>query len=173
MEELSAILRAHALRYPRMQPTDAVKLIYQNEFGGGHMIRDEEACRAQLWREYMKTAHAEDAPLLEPIGNGIVRVRLSALASTQVDALADAFIRSASQVHGSVEAFEEKLIVLRALTAEGVFAFDLPALEAYLRAYKALGYPPVSHSDPYREAYNPAYRVVKEELCASLMHPKS
>ena len=44
MEELRAILLAHAKRYPLMQPQDAVKLIYQNEFGGGHLIRDEEAC---------------------------------------------------------------------------------------------------------------------------------
>ena len=37
MEELERILREHAERYPLMQPTDAVKLIYQNEFGGGHL----------------------------------------------------------------------------------------------------------------------------------------
>ena len=35
MEELDQILREHAMRYPKMQSTDAVKLIYQNEFGGG------------------------------------------------------------------------------------------------------------------------------------------
>ena len=44
MEELKVILITHANRYPLMQPQDAVKLIYQNEFGGGHLIRDEEAC---------------------------------------------------------------------------------------------------------------------------------
>ena len=43
MEELKAILITLAKRYPLMQPTDAVKLIYQNEFGGGHLIRDEQA----------------------------------------------------------------------------------------------------------------------------------
>ena len=42
MEELRAILIAHAKRYPLIQPTDAVKLIYQNEFGGGHLIREVE-----------------------------------------------------------------------------------------------------------------------------------
>ena len=39
MFELEAILKIHVKRYPLMQPTDAVKLIYQNEFGGGHLIR--------------------------------------------------------------------------------------------------------------------------------------
>ena len=50
-EELEQILREHAKRYPLMQPTDAVKLIYQNEFGGGHLIRDEQACLNYLRRE--------------------------------------------------------------------------------------------------------------------------
>ena len=44
MEELEKILQDHAKRYPQMEPTDGVKLIYQNEFGGGHLIKDENAC---------------------------------------------------------------------------------------------------------------------------------
>ena len=49
---LQDILLAHAKRYPQMRPTDAVKLIYQNEFGGGHLIRDEEAVLNYLRQEY-------------------------------------------------------------------------------------------------------------------------
>ena len=52
MKELETILKDHARRYGQMEPTDAVKLIYQNEFGGGHLIRDEESCRNYLYREY-------------------------------------------------------------------------------------------------------------------------
>lgn len=36
-DELYGVLCAHAARYPLMRPTDAVKLIYQGEFGSGHM----------------------------------------------------------------------------------------------------------------------------------------
>ena len=35
MEELNAILIAHAKQYPLMQPAGTAKLIYRNEFGGG------------------------------------------------------------------------------------------------------------------------------------------
>lgn len=79
MEELRAILIAHAKRYPLMQPTDAVKLIYQNEFGGGHLIRDEEACLNYLYRECADLEKEPTAPLYEDIGNGIVRVNLAAV----------------------------------------------------------------------------------------------
>ena len=53
-----------------------------------------------------------------------------------------------------------KLEVLISLTADGVFTFDADALNAYLSEYKAAGYPAVSHSPEYRQAYNPAYRVI-------------
>lgn len=46
--ELAAILRAHAERYPRMQPPGAGKLFYQNEFGSGHLIADPAASLARL-----------------------------------------------------------------------------------------------------------------------------
>ena len=32
------LLLKHMERYPKMQVTDTVKLLYQSEFGGGHMI---------------------------------------------------------------------------------------------------------------------------------------
>lgn len=38
--ELHGILTAHAARYPLMRPADAVKLLYQQEFGGGHLVTD-------------------------------------------------------------------------------------------------------------------------------------
>ena len=41
--ELKDALLLHANMYPRMRPADAVKLVYQNEFGGGHMIKSPEA----------------------------------------------------------------------------------------------------------------------------------
>ena len=34
------IILEHWSRYPGMQPEDGVKLLYQSEFGGGHMIPD-------------------------------------------------------------------------------------------------------------------------------------
>lgn len=152
------ILLSHALRYPRMEPTDGVKIIYQNEFGGGHLIRDEEACREYLRREFAATAKDMRIPLAEDIGNGIVRVNLGALEDTYW--LEEAFLRSAREHRGCLESFEGKLEILRELTGEGAFAFSLPELDGYLEEYRAEGYPPVSHSHYYRETYHPAYRVI-------------
>ena len=161
MEELKAILIAHAKRYPLMQPRDAVKLIYQNEFGGGHLIRDEQACLNYLRREYADLEKDPTAALYEDIGNGIVRVNLAALKEDDLEQLGKAFIDSAAKHKGTLDSFLNKLEVLQTLTAEGVFAFDLDALNTYLSEYKAAGYPAVSHSEQYRQAYKPAYRIIR------------
>ena len=163
MEELERILREHAKRYPKMQPTDAVKLIYQNEFGGGHLIKDRQACLDYLRKEYESVHHDPDMPCREPIGNGMVRVHLAAVKPEELEQLGDDFIRSANTHTGSMENFLKKLDVLRKVTAAGHFAFGSDAGEMYLILYQMAGYSPVSHSQTYRQHYHPAYRVVKVE----------
>ena len=162
MNELERILREHAQRYPKMQPTDAVKLIYQNEFGGGHLIRDEEACLKYLRREYADLEKDPMAPLYEDIGNGIVRVNLAAVKAEDLEQLGQDFIASAAKHKGTLDSFLNKLEVLQNLVEEGVFAFDTNALSAYLSEYKAAGYPAVSHSAEYRLNYGPSYRLIQK-----------
>ena len=162
MEELDKILRKHAKRYPLMQPTDAVKLIYQNEFGGGHLIRDEEACLNYLRKEYETVEKDPTMPLYEDIGNGIVRVNLAAVKPEELEQLGKTFIRSAAEHTGTRERFLQKLDVLRQLTAAGLFGFGIIELEDYLLDYFNSGCLMVSHSEQYRQNYAPAYRVIKK-----------
>lgn len=169
METLEQVLRRHARKYPMMEPTDAVKLIYQNVFGGGHLIKDPAACRCALQHEYEKTRQDPYAPLLEPIGNGMVRVMLSGLdaGGYSVQQLGSDFVRSSQEHHGSLQGFLLKLDILRKVTACGVFSFSQEDLEAYLTEYAKKGYPAVSHSERYRNAYKPAYRIVLLKLLPS------
>lgn len=160
MSELENILRTHARRYPLMQPTDAVKLIYQNEFGGGHLIRDKQACLNYLRREYESVEKDASIPLYEDIGNGIVRVSLAAVKEVDLEQLVKNFIDSAARHKGSLNRFLNKLELLQKLTEEGIFTFDADALNAYLFEYEEAGYPAVSHSEQYRQTYKPSYRII-------------
>ena len=166
MENLRSALLRHVARYPLMQPTDAVKLIYQNEYGGGHLIRDEQQCLQYLLQEYRRTPQLHDALLAESIGNGIFRVHLNALDahSYSLDALGKDFIRSSAIQKGSFDSFLRKLELLRQMTREGLLPFSSESLELYLKSYAAAGYPMVSHSEIYRTAYTPAYRIIREEF---------
>lgn len=163
MCELTHVLTVHAGRYPEMRPQDAVKLIYQNEFGGGHMISDPGANLIRLREEHAAIAPDPAAPLTEDIGNGMARVMLAALRPEEypLDALNDGFVRSAARCAGDPECFQQKLDVLRRVTGQGLFAFSAAELEEYLAHYRAAGCPAVSHSERYRAAYRPAYRVLK------------
>ena len=46
------ILIRHWEHYPGMEAQDLVKLIYQSEFGGGHLIRDPGESLRRLQAEY-------------------------------------------------------------------------------------------------------------------------
>ena len=163
MEE---ILKQHAARYPLMEPTDAVKLVFQNEFGGGHLIADKDASLARLRAEYGSTGHDGAGPLLEEIGNGLVRVMLGALDIGQypLEELNEDFVRSAAAHKGGMARFLEKLEVLKELAGQGAMPFSAGELDAYLEEYIPAGCPMVSHSERYRLTYHPAYRVIQSPI---------
>ncbi len=166
METFSSILYAHARRYPQMTPQDGVKLLYQSVFGGGHMIPNPSAALARLQAEYdglMETQTRE--PLTEPIGGGLVRLGLSALdvRTLPLEAVNAMFCTSANTHTGSTDAFQAGLTVLRQMCLEGKTPFAPDELDRYLTTYEQNGGGAVSHSDIYRQAYRPAYRIIKEE----------
>ena len=151
-------------KYPAMQIQDMVKLIYQNEFAGGHLVRNEQDSLSRL-EEECRTLTLRTGTLFdtfENIGNGLCRLHLAALPDgTDMATLNRFFVNSANPVRGSVTRFEEKLDVLRQCCMEKTLPYDLGELNDYLAGLKSKGYPPVGHSAAYRAAYAPAYRVVQ------------
>ncbi len=167
MDIKNLLLKQYAL-YPRMQSQDIVKLLYQNEFAGGHFIADERASLQRL-QEECGTARRHTAVepgagcLFEDIGNHLCRLHLAALRNTgiRLSTINRFFIQTADEIRGSIQSFEEKLAVLRQCCREGDMPYPLGELDAYLQGYQGQGYPPVGHSGAYRAAYSPAYRIVK------------
>ena len=77
MSILQNILPLHAERYPEMEVRDCVKLIYQSEFGPGHMVSEGNAL--PFLEEEFDTAQSEDhapAYTVEAIGGGLCRYHL-------------------------------------------------------------------------------------------------
>ena len=168
MTDLVSILKAHADRYPAMEPQDGVKLLYQATFGGGHIVKNEEMAISRLESE-RATVEMKDRPLLESIGDHI-RIYLDSLEGEGLSdhLLGRLFCLSARRTVGDKETFIKRLDLLRRLTAQGVFGFSSGELEAYLSEYAASGYPMVSHSEAYRAAYRPTYRVL-DPTCARIV----
>ena len=149
MNDLITILKQHQQKYPLMQRTDALKLIYQHSMGAGHMIPSPERSLAYLQQECSELTF-EDPTGVEPIGNGRVRLYLSEI------------LRK-----GYSPELINKLFVLcanRPTNREDLLK-NLALLEPYtdLTDYYQADCPAVRHSQAYRDAYHPAYRVMDED----------
>ncbi len=165
INELEKILRIHAKKYPLIQVSDAVKLIYQGEFGGGHLVSDREECLARINKE-LENAPPVSGEAVEDIGFDIVRVNLASAKSIGIttEKLCDTFIESSSSIRGDLSVFFKKLECLSTLTSNRVFSFTQNELDSYLEEYIKSGCPAVSHSEIYRNEYHPAYRIVLKSL---------
>lgn len=153
-----------------MELTDAVKLLYQNEFGGGHMIKDEAASLRRLQEEAGKrnlnrgeNGNEGLSGLWEPVGNGLGRLSLDILGKgLRPETMNRMFVLTANATQGTIEGFEQKLELLEQCIEEKQLPFSMEAFREYRAAYKEQGYPAVSHSRAYHDAYDPAYRIVGE-----------
>ena len=228
---LEEVLSEHINRYPKMQIQDVVKLIYQNEFGGEHLVKDANESLIKLEQEVdllkkdafnnagshnnagnhnnannHKTAgnhnnaninniglieNIESIELFEDIGNNLARINLLPIVincngigvniennpsaeenkaessvhgmdgiNVELATVNCFFVNTANSVSGNKERFEEKLEIFIKCCKNGLLPFSVDEVKEYLKKYKEKGYPPLSHSEIYRFAYKPSYRVV-------------
>lgn len=163
--------------HPLAEPVDAVKLLYQSEFGCGHLLPDEDVCAERIRSELEQTVAVGEESAFEPIGNGLCRLNLRhpSVRALPPERIARMMRVTDTQVHGSQRRFLDTIQLLRSLTDRAGatdrflgadrlenrsrLPFSLHALDAYLSGDWRATLPP-SHSARYREAYRPAYRVV-------------
>lgn len=168
--EMKSLLLNQYKLYPKMQLQDMVKLLYQNEFAGGHMIANENESLKRLQEECCCLERSSSCISIavnafEDIGNKLCRLHLKALQSSNIElaTINRFFFNTANSVFGSIQGFEEKLAVLRQCCIDRELPYKIEELNTYLWEYKQQGYRPVSHSEIYRTAYAPAYRIVSSE----------
>ncbi len=164
---LKDILRSHSALYPQMELCDYLKLIYQHEFGCGHLITDTADSEAFLRSEYEQACAEKglpaDRPFIEKIGNGLCRVYLNPdrIHPDSLPLINRLFTATANSHHGSMAEFQKKAMLLYDMSAEGLLTLQAEAVRACLEEYFAAGCPAPRHSEAYRENYHPHYRVVK------------
>ena len=157
------LIKEHMKCYPKMEIQDVAKLLYQSEFGGGHLIADSEISLKRIQEEYKTMSkemiHSSD---VEPIGDGMCRFYLTCLSKgMRAEVLNQIFVKSANSKTGTIEGLEAKLDMFYDACVKGVLPYAAEDVKAFYGAWKKEGYPAMSHSDSYREAYHPAYRVVE------------
>ncbi len=151
-------------KHPSMQPQDVVKMCYQAAFGAEHLLSDFSVARNYLEKEYAEVGTAE-VELYEQISDKVCRVNLSAWKANDLppEWLFRMFAASCKVERNGKEKFAEYLQV-----AEGcidAMRFSENEWTAYLVEYRNNGQPSVHHSEQYRLAECPAYRIVDSRFC--------
>ena len=153
-----------AENFPKAQIVDYVKHLYQSEFGGEHMISDEGASLRYLKEEMEHmTEKQRKKPYFFPLCGQFCRMNLSSGKVISPEMMNRLFVVSSQRVPKAAWfALEEKLKLFLELCRENpdLFPFTPEEVEAYLKEYKEQGYHAVHHSEEYRKAYEPAYRVI-------------
>lgn len=161
---LTSQLRLH----PSMAPQDMAKLCYQAARGGEHLLADPERARVYLLRELEQTPPNGEAPLVEPISPAIFRVNLAPWKARglSADRLFDLFAATVTAGGDGEDQLEAYLTEVGEWLAEADTSITLCEWLSFLERYRDAGYPAIHHSEAYRAAERPAYRIVRRELLA-------
>lgn len=171
-EETRAFLAAYAAKWPGLQIDDLIKLLYQSAFGCGHFAPGEAQVLAYLKEELSGTQADAQGALVEPIMGEYARVHIAPYAARgmRLETLARLFMQTANEAPGEDAKtwFDAALDLLPGLAEERALPFDAKIVRDRLAAYRAAGCPSLHHSEAFRAAYHPAYRVVRADYAQRL-----
>ncbi|MGI6700670.1 MAG: uridine kinase family protein [Christensenellales bacterium] len=153
-------LLEHYRRYPKMQAQDVLKFLHQSAFGCEHLATSLEDATNHIVKEYEEVSPKGKA-LIEPLDGQYSRAHLTCLnEGLGAQTLSRLFFLSAKEEASGRTQLEQKLSVAKMLAGEGLLPFSLEELETAINKWQAKGYPPVRHSETFRQAYRPSYRVI-------------
>ena len=142
--------------HPAMQPRDVLKLCYQAARGAEHLLADVSRARAYFDQEYSATPVDASLPLFELISEHVARVNITAWKATDLPAdwLFRMFVHTASVPIGGTE------LLTQYVDEAAAIAGSMPGWAETLATWREAGMPAVHHSEAYRAAEKPAYRIV-------------
>jgi len=170
-EDLTAwneLIKAHLVLYPRMQPEDVYKLVYQGSMGSGHLGNDTTQIAYYLNDESNSIESSVDESLIEQIApdSSYIRINLKRFKSENRDPML--LVRIIAQSANIPKQTKSRLVRLWSNVCREVESGTIPlnktAFQHFDQFVKKSDYPVVHHSPEYIQAYQPAYRVVSREI---------
>lgn len=157
----AAYLADQAWRHPALRPRDAIKLCYQAAYGAEHLLPDPAAAREYLRRELNACAADAAEPLYEEISPDLCRVNLRAWKARAYpeDALLALFLQACAPRPDGAARLTALLSDVAALCAQGLLPFELAQWQTELTHYRRQPPHAVHHSEAYRAAEHPCYRL--------------
>ncbi len=159
---IQAYLQAHRRAHPSMQAQDIVKLCYQAAFGAEHLLADTERARRYLLAEWEATPPV-CGEIYEPICDDIGRVHIGPWRAQGLpfEGLFSLFVAACRPSEDGHARFATYLACADAWLQRTDAACYTQQWQPFMVEYRAAGMPAVHHSDAYRAAEHPAYRIVR------------
>lgn len=153
---MNKYLEAHIKKYPKMQIEDKIKLLMQAYLGPGHLVNDYDIVLQRVSTEVENIINQEiTTEMIEDISDIYVRVHLLPYYKKykSFDKLIKAFVDSSNDTKNISQFLEELEELKKTLNDK-----DVLFLESYIKNKNYL----ISHSEIYRNTYNPHYLVVNK-----------
>lgn len=164
--KLMSVIQSHLALYPAMQARDVYKLLYQSICGAEHLMTSSSAFEEYLRTEFDAVTALDEEPLMVPLrtDGSLSRINLCPYKARggTIAALLRECMRAMQPVDQSARdvlrhAWSEFVDGCQAGKWASLLLTDVIDLDSWLLQHE---YPAVHHSDRYRQAYKPAYRLV-------------
>ena len=172
-EDLLKLITQHLSWYPLMEPRDVYKLLYQGALGSEHIISSPENFKSYLLSELDKLNADPVERLLEPVRADmtLLRLNLRAWKARQIepDQLITALLDTGEMPIGTqalLQATWVRFIELCEIRRINQFSTD--TVYGFAAWLVEMAFPVVHHSDIYRRAYRPAYRLISSKFIPEL-----
>ena len=162
--------------YPKSTLQDIYKDFYQDKFGSEHAITSRENAANYLDYELYNMTDEDTVSFVEPTGwqRNFVRIPLALVRNGKLpkDVLLNAFFESAKgNFHENIaeEWAKEWATIVKIIERNKLpiadFEKDKVQIDSLLQQYPTMA---LHHSEAYKEAYSPHYRIVRKEIFEEL-----
>ena len=166
--DIRDFLRAHCARYPELALQDVFKALYQSTFGCEHLIADPSAAADYIRAEAARSGD-RISELVELLSGDYCRVHLGVLRDgLSAETFARLFALSARHEECGREKLEAMLTALQTMADAGELPFSAQETAEAVERWRKDGFPPLHHSEIFRQNYAPAYRVLRRDFARAL-----
>ncbi len=149
----------HLHRYPKMELQDIFKFLHQSTLGCEHLVSTPETAIRGILDETAKLPPNRSLRI-EPLDGPFSRVHLPSLGDgIRPETLGKLFYLSAQAPYGTAEELQKKISEAKLLSEQGLIS-DREEFNYQYALWEADGFPALHHSESFRQAYAPAYRVI-------------
>jgi|OpeIllAssembly_1097287.scaffolds.fasta_scaffold147341_2 hypothetical protein len=160
---VAELIEAQKAARPEMRARDAYKLLYQGVFGVGHIMGPGAWDYLQSEAATLDIKDHPEDPIIEEVAldGSVVRVNLRPFLREGYSLVKLMEAMRLSDIAGSPAAFLEAWDAFAELVWSGQLDFEHNEVDAINKALDRTKPQPMHHTQQYRDAYYPAYRVVR------------